>query len=100
MHWVIGKRRLQHGSAVEAARKTARATRYAVTIGLLGTLATVGVAVAAELVDGESGEVSTCTAAAIYDYQHLYDARTITAEEFHQLRADAIADQLADTGDC
>ena len=100
MHWVLGKRRSHHTSAVEAARSTARATRLAAAVGLIGTLATVGVAIAAEVIDEEPIEVQICTAVAIQDYTHMYDSGEISHDEFESLRADAITDQLNDTGDC
>ena len=100
MHWVLGKRRSHHTSAVEAARSTARATRLAAAVGLIGTLATVGVAIAAEVIDEEPIEVQICTAVAIQDYTYMYDSGEISHDEFESLRADAITDQLNDTGDC
>lgn len=100
MHWVLGKRREQHRSPVEAARATAKATRYAAAVGLIGTLATVGFGLAAEVVDEDTGGVSICTAVAIFDYEALFKSGTITSEEYEQLRADAIADQINDTADC
>lgn len=100
MHWVLGKRRAQHGSAIEAAKATAKATRYAAAVGVIGTLATVGIAVAAEVVDEEPAGVQICTAVAIYDYQSLYEDGTISRSEFEELRADAIADAVNDTADC
>ena len=100
MHWTLGKRRTQHPSAIEAARSTARAARYAAAVGLIGTLATVGVAIAAEVVDEEPVEVQICTAVAIHDYNQMYDTGDITHEEFEMLRADAISDQINDAGDC
>ena len=100
MHWAIGKRRAQHGTAVEAARATGKATRLAAAIGLIGTLATVGVAIAAEVTDEEIPEVRICTAVAIMDYSYLYDSGEISHEEFEQLRTDAITDQITDAGDC
>lgn len=100
MHWVLGKRRAQHGTAVEAARVTGRATRYATAIGLIGTLATVGVAIGAEVTDEVIPEVRICTAVAIVDYSYLYDRGDISHEEFEQLRDDAITDQINDAGEC
>lgn len=100
MHWAVGRRRAQHGSPVHAARVTARSTRYAAALGLIGTLASVGVALAAAVTADEIPEVRICTAIAIQDYHYLYEMGDISHEEFDQLRADAIADQLADVGDC
>jgi hypothetical protein len=100
MHWVVGRRRAQHGSAVHAARTTARSTRYATALGLIGTLASVGFGIAAEVTSDDIPEVWICTAIAIQDYHYLYETGDISQEEFEQLRADAIADQLADVGDC
>ena len=100
MHWVFGKRRSQHTSALEAARATARATRLAAAVGLVGTLATVGIAIVAEVVDEEPIEVQNCTAVAIQDYMYMYDSGEISHDEFSNLRADAISDQLNDTGAC
>ncbi len=100
MHWILGKRRTQHPSAIEAARTTARATRVAAAIGLIGTLTTVGIAIAAEVVDEEPIEVQICTAVAIQDYNYMYNSGEISHDEFEDLRADAITDQINDTGNC
>ena len=100
MHWVVGKKRAQHGSAVHAARSTARATRISGALGLILTLGSVGAGIAAEVTGDDVPEVRICTAVAIVDYHYLYELGEITHEEFEQLRADAIADQLADTADC
>ena len=100
MHWAVGKRRAQHGTAIEAARATGRATRIAAAFGLIGTLATIGVGIGAEIVDEEVPGVQLCTAVAIVDYSFLYDSGQITEEEFAQLRADAIQDQIDDIPEC
>ena len=62
----------------------------AAAIALVGTLATVGVAIAAEVVDEEPIVVQICTAVAIQDYTYMYDSGEISHEEFENLRADAI----------
>jgi hypothetical protein len=100
MHWVLGKRREQHTTAVEAARATARATRVAATVGLVGSLLTVGGAVAVEAIDHESIDVSSCTAVAIQDYMYLYEGGAINHDEFEALRTDAIAGEVDDTAAC
>lgn len=100
MHWLVGKRRVQHRSAVAAARATARATRLAAATGLVGTLLTVGVAVAAEIATEDVPQVRICTAVAIMDYNYLYELGEITHEEYVELRGDAISDQITDAGDC
>ncbi len=100
MHWTLGKRRQQHMTAIEAAAATAKSTRVAAAIGLIGALATVGTAVTAEVVDNQPPEVLICTAVAIQDYSSLYDSGSISHEEFEQLRSDAISDQLEDSAPC
>ena len=100
MHWTVGKRRSQHGSAIEAARATARSTRIAAAFGLIGALATIGVGIGAEIVDQETPTVQLCTAVAIVDYAYLHEIGELTDEEFAELRADAIQDQIDDIPEC
>ncbi len=100
MHWVVGKKRAQHGSAVHAAKATARSTRLSAALGLILTLGSVGIGIAAEVTEEDIPEVRICTAVAIVDYNYLYEIGEITHDEFEQLRADAIADELAGTPDC
>ncbi len=100
MHWSVGKKRAQHGSAVDAARSTARSTRIAAAFGLIGALATIGMGIGAEIVDEETPDIEICTAVAIVNYNYLYELGEITHEEFEQLRADAIQDELDDTTTC
>jgi hypothetical protein len=100
MHWTLGKRRPHSGSATDAAGRTAKATRVAATIGLVGALLASGGAIAAELVDQDSTGPTNCTAEALTDYMYLYDDGPITHSEFEDLRADAIDDELTDQGEC
>lgn len=100
MHWTLGKRRPHTGSATEAASRTAKATRVAATIGLVGALLSAAGAVAVELADQDSSTPTNCTAEALTDYMYLYDDGLITHTEFEDLRDDAIDDELSDVGEC
>lgn len=100
MHWIFGKARSHSSAPVEEAARTARSTRVAAAIGLVAAVLAVGGAVGAELVDHDSTNVSSCTAGALTDYMYLYDDGVISHQEYESLRADAIDDQLNETGDC
>lgn len=100
MHWVLGKRRPQSGSAEETARRTAHATRVAAATGLIAAVLAVAAAVGAEVADHDSSTPATCTAAALSDYMYLYDDGLITHNEYEVLRADAIDDEVNDVSEC
>lgn len=100
MHWILGKRRRQHESPIDAARSTANATRKAATFALVTAVAALGGSVGAEIVDRESSSPGSCTALALTGYSYLYDDGTITQDEYESLRSDAIEDELNDSGDC
>ena len=100
MHWTLGKRRRQHASPVEAARRTSAAARRAAAIALVAALAALGGSVGAEILDRDPSSPGSCTALALTGYMYLYDDGTITHDEYESLRRDAIEDELNDTGDC
>jgi hypothetical protein len=100
MHWTLGRRRRQHESPVEAARRTANATRKASAVALVAAVLALGGSVGAEILDRESSSPGSCTALALTGYMYLYDDGTITHDEYELLRSDAIEDELNDTGDC
>jgi len=100
MHWVLGRRRPHDDSPQEAARRTAKATRVAAAIGLVGMLLGVGGAVGAEIVDQDSSDLTTCTAEALSDYMYLYNDGLINHDEFEILRSDAIDDEVNDIAEC
>lgn len=100
MHWILGRRRPHDASADEAAQRSAKATRVAAAIGLVGALVGVGGAVVAELVDHDSVALTNCTAEALSDFMYLYDDGVISHGEYETLRADAIDDELSDIAEC
>jgi hypothetical protein len=73
MHWVVGRRRRQHESAVDAARRTARATRLSAAVALITALGAVSGVVGAELLDTDSTVGPHCTVVPLSGTTFMFD---------------------------